>query len=88
MEKSNNSSAYKWTYEYYYDYVDPVAVDASTLKYNRYSIVIIFWIAMAAFIGILFLVLSSISGAKHLPRHRSIRRNPRRERCSSSKPIV
>lgn len=35
MEKSSNSSAYTWMYEYYYDYVDPVAVDASTLKYNR-----------------------------------------------------
>ncbi|KAI5625673.1 hypothetical protein C0J50_14887 [Silurus asotus] len=68
MEKSTNTSAYKWTYEYYYDYIDPVTVDASKLKYNRYSIVIIFWIAMAAFIGLLFLILSSISGTKCLPR--------------------
>lgn len=35
MEKSTNSSAYVLTYEYYYDYLDPVAVDASKLKYNR-----------------------------------------------------
>ncbi|XP_060799477.1 melanocortin-2 receptor accessory protein-like [Neoarius graeffei] len=87
MEKSN-SSAYEWTYEYYYDYLDPVAVDASKLKYNRYSIVIIFWITMAAFIGLLFLILSSISGTKQLPRHQSGRRKPRRERNSSSKTVV
>lgn len=35
MEKSTNSSAYVLTYEYYYDYLDPVAVDASKLVYNR-----------------------------------------------------
>ncbi|KAG7321821.1 hypothetical protein KOW79_014679 [Hemibagrus wyckioides] len=88
MEKSTNSSAYVLTYEYYYDYLDPVAVDASKLKYNRYLIVIIFWIAMAAFIGLLFLILSNISGTKHLPGHQSGRRKPRRERSSSSKPVV
>ncbi|XP_047017428.1 melanocortin-2 receptor accessory protein-like [Ictalurus punctatus] len=87
MEKSTNSSAYELTYEYYYDYIDPVAVDASKLNYNRYCIVIIFWIAMAAFIGLLFLILSSISGTKHLPRHQSSKRKPRRERRSSSKPV-
>lgn len=40
MEKSTNSSAYEWGYEYYYGYVDPVAVDASKLKYNRCEFVL------------------------------------------------
>ena len=33
MENSNNTIAYEW--EYYYDYVDPVTVDESKLKYNK-----------------------------------------------------
>lgn len=40
MEKSTNSSAYELTYDYYYDYLDPVAVDASKLKYNRCEFVL------------------------------------------------
>lgn len=40
MEKSTNSSVYEWGYEYYYGYVDPVAVDASKLKYNRCEFVL------------------------------------------------
>uniref|UniRef100_A0A8C2DMV1 Melanocortin 2 receptor accessory protein n=1 Tax=Cyprinus carpio TaxID=7962 RepID=A0A8C2DMV1_CYPCA len=53
---------------YYYDYIDPVSVNASTLKYNRYSIVIIFWIILAAFIGFFFLILSLISHSRQLQR--------------------
>lgn len=40
MEASSNSSAYEWGYEYYYGYLDPVAVDASELKYNRCEFVL------------------------------------------------
>uniref|UniRef100_A0A8C1PY36 Melanocortin 2 receptor accessory protein n=1 Tax=Cyprinus carpio TaxID=7962 RepID=A0A8C1PY36_CYPCA len=58
MKNSTKSSEYVWDYEYYYDYIDPVSVNASTLKYNRYSIVIIFWIILAAFIGFFFLILN------------------------------
>ncbi|XP_076832064.1 melanocortin-2 receptor accessory protein [Brachyhypopomus gauderio] len=68
MEKSTNNSTYQWIYEYYYDYVDPVTVDASKLRYNRYSIVIIFWITMIAFIGLFALILSSISRTGNIPR--------------------
>uniref|UniRef100_A0A8C6M624 Uncharacterized protein n=1 Tax=Nothobranchius furzeri TaxID=105023 RepID=A0A8C6M624_NOTFU len=46
---------------YYYDYIDPVAVDASQLKYNKYSIVIILWVTLAAFLGFLFLTLNLMS---------------------------
>lgn len=35
MKNSTKSSEYVWDYEYYYDYIDPVSVNASTLKYNR-----------------------------------------------------
>ncbi|XP_048017624.1 uncharacterized protein LOC125249381 isoform X2 [Megalobrama amblycephala] len=35
MKNSTKSSEYALEYEYYYDYVDPVSVNASTLKYNR-----------------------------------------------------
>nr|XP_061811933.1 melanocortin-2 receptor accessory protein-like [Nerophis lumbriciformis] len=54
-----NSSIVGW--EYYYGYEDPVIVDASKLKYNRYSIVIAFWITLAAFVGVLFLTLNLMS---------------------------
>uniref|UniRef100_A0A8C9RBN5 Melanocortin-2 receptor accessory protein n=1 Tax=Scleropages formosus TaxID=113540 RepID=A0A8C9RBN5_SCLFO len=52
---------YRWKYEYYYDYVEPVIVDEKTLKFNKYSIVIIFWIGMAAFVVFLFLCLLHLS---------------------------
>ncbi|XP_073673483.1 melanocortin-2 receptor accessory protein [Garra rufa] len=68
MKNSTKSSEYVWDYEYYYDYIDPVFVNASTLKYNRYSVVIIFWIILAAFIGFFFLILSLISHTRQLPR--------------------
>uniref|UniRef100_A0A3B4ZIK9 Melanocortin 2 receptor accessory protein n=1 Tax=Stegastes partitus TaxID=144197 RepID=A0A3B4ZIK9_9TELE len=65
-ENSTRSFRYEW--EYYYDYVDPVIVDESKLKYNKYSIVIIFWIILAAFVGFLFLGLSLMSRSGNLPR--------------------
>ncbi|XP_067306202.1 melanocortin-2 receptor accessory protein-like [Pseudorasbora parva] len=68
MKNSTESSEYVLDYEYYYDYVDPIFVNASTLKYNRYSIVLIFWIILAAFIGFFFLILSLISQTGQLPR--------------------
>uniref|UniRef100_A0A8C5FXA9 Melanocortin 2 receptor accessory protein n=1 Tax=Gadus morhua TaxID=8049 RepID=A0A8C5FXA9_GADMO len=61
MENSTNEKQYRWEYEYYYDYLDAVIVDESKLKYNKYSIVIIFWITMAAFVGFLFLILTLMS---------------------------
>ncbi|KAG9265090.1 melanocortin-2 receptor accessory protein [Astyanax mexicanus] len=93
MEKPSNSSAYEMTYEYYYDYMDPVMVNARSLRYNRYSIVIIFWIIMAAFIGLFFLILTNISRTGFQIRHPNIMRKGslllrKRERCSSSKPLV
>ncbi|KAK2881479.1 hypothetical protein QQF64_007849 [Cirrhinus molitorella] len=68
MKNSTKSPEYVWDYEDYYDYIDPVFVNASTLKYHRYSIVIILWIILAAFIGFFFLILSLISHTRQLPR--------------------
>uniref|UniRef100_A0A3Q3GZT2 Melanocortin 2 receptor accessory protein n=1 Tax=Labrus bergylta TaxID=56723 RepID=A0A3Q3GZT2_9LABR len=59
MENSTSAVTYEW--EYYDDYLDPVVVDQNKLKYNKYSIVIIFWIVLAAFVGFLFLSLNIMS---------------------------
>uniref|UniRef100_A0A673C4J4 Melanocortin 2 receptor accessory protein n=1 Tax=Sphaeramia orbicularis TaxID=375764 RepID=A0A673C4J4_9TELE len=59
MKNTTSVVSYEW--EYYYDYLDPPNVDASKLKYNKYSIVIIFWIILAAFVGFLFLSLNLMS---------------------------
>ncbi|XP_078812722.1 melanocortin-2 receptor accessory protein [Oryzias latipes] len=64
---------YEW--EYYYDYLDPVIVDASKLKYNKYSIVIILWISLVAFVGFLFLTLNLMSVTGSMPKRRRLRRN-------------
>uniref|UniRef100_A0A4W6E3L7 Melanocortin 2 receptor accessory protein n=1 Tax=Lates calcarifer TaxID=8187 RepID=A0A4W6E3L7_LATCA len=66
MENSTSAARYEW--EYYYDYLDPVIVDESKLKYNKYSIVIIFWIVLAAFVGFLFLSLNLMSIIGNSPR--------------------
>ncbi|CAB1419046.1 unnamed protein product [Pleuronectes platessa] len=80
-ENSNNSVSYE--YEYYYDYLDPVIVDESKLKYNKYSIVIIFWVFLAAFVGLLFLCLNLMSSTGNIQMsHRS--RVNRSRRISSA----
>ncbi|KAG7455581.1 melanocortin-2 receptor accessory protein [Solea senegalensis] len=66
MENSNSTVSYEW--EYYYDYIDPVIVDESKLKYNKYTIVIIFWICLAAFVGFLFLFLNLMSSSGNIQR--------------------
>uniref|UniRef100_A0A665V0Z7 Melanocortin 2 receptor accessory protein n=1 Tax=Echeneis naucrates TaxID=173247 RepID=A0A665V0Z7_ECHNA len=66
MENFTSTVPYEW--EYYYDYLDPVIVDESKLKYNKYSIVIIFWIVLVAFVGFLFLTLNLMSSSGSLPR--------------------
>uniref|UniRef100_A0A3B4UE59 Melanocortin 2 receptor accessory protein n=1 Tax=Seriola dumerili TaxID=41447 RepID=A0A3B4UE59_SERDU len=61
--ENSNTSAVPYEWEYYYDYLDPVIVDESKLKHNKYSIVIIFWIVLAAFVGSLFITLNLMSRA-------------------------
>ncbi|KAK9521144.1 hypothetical protein VZT92_020974 [Zoarces viviparus] len=67
----NSTSTVVW--EYYYDYLDPVIVDESKLKYNKYSIVIIFWIILAAFVGFLFLSLNLMSHSGNFLQSRRFR---------------
>ncbi|KAK5868905.1 hypothetical protein PBY51_009880 [Eleginops maclovinus] len=77
MENSTSAVPYEW--EYYYDYIDPTIVDESKLKYNKYLIVIIFWIILAAFMGFLFLSLNLMSRNGNFPRRNrsNIRRTHR-----------
>ncbi|XP_040194804.1 melanocortin-2 receptor accessory protein [Rana temporaria] len=63
----NKTDNYTVTYEYYFDYVDPVSFDESQLKANKYSIVIAVWVGLAAFSLFLFLCLLYISRTD-LPR--------------------
>uniref|UniRef100_A0A8D0F4E4 Melanocortin-2 receptor accessory protein n=1 Tax=Strix occidentalis caurina TaxID=311401 RepID=A0A8D0F4E4_STROC len=67
MANRTNSSEYFWSYEYYWDYIDPIAVDGSKLKVNKYSIVIAFWVGLAAFVTFLFLILLYMSRSGSTP---------------------
>ncbi|XP_014108966.1 PREDICTED: melanocortin-2 receptor accessory protein [Pseudopodoces humilis] len=67
MTNRTNSSEYFWSYEYYWDYIDPIPVDGSKLKVNKYSIVIAFWVGLAAFVTFLFLILLGMSCSGSTP---------------------
>ncbi|XP_069563499.1 melanocortin-2 receptor accessory protein [Brachyistius frenatus] len=70
INNSTSTTLYEW--EYYYGYLDPPIVDERKLNYNKYLIVIIFWITLAAFVGFLFLSLNLMSRSGNLPKsHRS-----------------
>nr|XP_029508225.1 melanocortin-2 receptor accessory protein [Oncorhynchus nerka] len=85
MINYTNSSQDSWRYEweYYYDYLDPIPVDERKLKYNKYLIVIVFWISLAVFVGSLFVILTYMSRSVSLPKAHSSKtakkswRNPR-----------
>ncbi|XP_043853296.1 melanocortin-2 receptor accessory protein [Dromiciops gliroides] len=61
-----NSNSY-YSYEYYMDYVDLPQVDERKLKANKYSIVIAFWVSLAAFVVLLFLILLYMSWSGSVP---------------------
>uniref|UniRef100_A0A3Q2FPH9 Melanocortin 2 receptor accessory protein n=1 Tax=Cyprinodon variegatus TaxID=28743 RepID=A0A3Q2FPH9_CYPVA len=69
FRRNRNTPPYEW--EYYFDYLDPVFVDESQLKYHKYSIVIILWISLAAFVGFLFLILNLMSLGLKLPKKKN-----------------
>ncbi|XP_074386125.1 melanocortin-2 receptor accessory protein isoform X1 [Zonotrichia albicollis] len=75
MANSTNSSEYFWSYEYYWDYIDPIPVDGSKLKVNKYSIVIAFWVGLAAFVMFLFLVLLCMSCSGSTPANPAVCRH-------------
>uniref|UniRef100_A0AAY4B028 Melanocortin-2 receptor accessory protein n=1 Tax=Denticeps clupeoides TaxID=299321 RepID=A0AAY4B028_9TELE len=69
---------YTWSYEYYYDYIEPVAVDQTRLRYNKHSVVIVFWLVLLVFFGFFSFTLTGLSRAA--PRSyaaRSSVQNPR-----------
>uniref|UniRef100_A0A3Q1GX66 Melanocortin 2 receptor accessory protein n=1 Tax=Acanthochromis polyacanthus TaxID=80966 RepID=A0A3Q1GX66_9TELE len=66
MENSTRSFRYEW--EYYYVYDDTVIVFMHCIFFYIYSIVIIFWIILAAFVGFLFLGLSLMSRNANFPK--------------------
>ncbi|KAM5182044.1 melanocortin-2 receptor accessory protein [Mantella aurantiaca] len=72
----NRTDSYTITYEYYFDYVDPVSFDESQLKVNKYSIVIAVWVGLTAFAAFLFLCLLLISRTD-LPRSKYTTRRKR-----------
>ncbi|XP_048201851.1 melanocortin-2 receptor accessory protein [Perognathus longimembris pacificus] len=61
MANRTNASVPYYIYEYYLDYLDPIPVDEKKLKANKYSIVIAFWVSLAAFVVFLFLILLYMS---------------------------
>ncbi|XP_007939500.1 melanocortin-2 receptor accessory protein [Orycteropus afer afer] len=74
MANKTNSSAPYYSYEYYLDYLDLIPVDEKKLKANKHLIAIVFWVSLAAFVVLLFLILlyMSWSGSSHIrnnPQH-------------------
>ncbi|XP_038622321.1 melanocortin-2 receptor accessory protein [Tachyglossus aculeatus] len=67
MDNGMNSSSSQIHYEYYLDYVDLVPVDERKLSANKYSIVIVFWVSLAAFVVLLFLILLYMSWSGSAP---------------------
>ncbi|XP_069886667.1 melanocortin-2 receptor accessory protein [Dipodomys merriami] len=61
MANRTNASVPYYIYEYYLDYLDLIPVDEKKLKANKYSIVIAFWVSLAAFVVLLFLILLYMS---------------------------
>uniref|UniRef100_A0A8C9F3C6 Melanocortin 2 receptor accessory protein n=1 Tax=Pavo cristatus TaxID=9049 RepID=A0A8C9F3C6_PAVCR len=84
MANRTNSSEYFWSYEYYWDYIDPIPVDGRKLKVNKYSIVIAFWVGLAAFVMFLFLILLYMSRSGSNPVKQVVVRNRVEESSSSS----
>ncbi|XP_074156882.1 melanocortin-2 receptor accessory protein [Sminthopsis crassicaudata] len=67
---STDSNSY-YGYEYYMDYVDLPQVDERKLKANKHSIVIAFWVSLAAFVVLLFLILLYMSWSGSVPTRSS-----------------
>ncbi|XP_012636370.2 LOW QUALITY PROTEIN: melanocortin-2 receptor accessory protein [Microcebus murinus] len=61
MANGTNASAPYYSYEYYLDYLDLIPVDEKKLKAHKHSVVIAFWVSLAAFVVLLFLILLYMS---------------------------
>ncbi|XP_049713943.1 melanocortin-2 receptor accessory protein isoform X2 [Elephas maximus indicus] len=71
MANGTNASGPYYSYEYYLDYLDLIPVDEKKLRANKHSIVIAFWVSLAAFVVLLFLILlyMSWSGSPETRNH-------------------
>ncbi|XP_066226449.1 melanocortin-2 receptor accessory protein isoform X2 [Saccopteryx leptura] len=63
MANGTNASAPLYSYEYYLDYLDLIPVDENKLGAHKHSVAIAFWVSLAVFVVLLFLVLLSMSWA-------------------------
>ncbi|XP_066115632.1 melanocortin-2 receptor accessory protein isoform X2 [Saccopteryx bilineata] len=63
MANGTNASAPLYSYEYYLDYLDLIPVDENKLGAHKHSVAIAFWVSLAVFMVLLFLVLLSMSWA-------------------------
>uniref|UniRef100_G1LZV7 Melanocortin 2 receptor accessory protein n=1 Tax=Ailuropoda melanoleuca TaxID=9646 RepID=G1LZV7_AILME len=72
MANQTNASTPYDSYEFYLDYLDLIPVDERKLKANKYLIVITFWVSLAFFVMLLFLILlyMSWSGSSQVSFHR------------------
>ncbi|XP_016063698.1 PREDICTED: melanocortin-2 receptor accessory protein [Miniopterus natalensis] len=61
MANGTNASTPHYSYEYYLDYLDLIPVDEKKLRAHKYSVVIAFWVSLAAFVVLLFLILLYMS---------------------------
>uniref|UniRef100_A0A8C6RFE8 Melanocortin 2 receptor accessory protein n=2 Tax=Nannospalax galili TaxID=1026970 RepID=A0A8C6RFE8_NANGA len=80
MANRTNASAPYYSYEYYLDYLDLIPVDEKKLKANKHSIVIAFWVSLAAFVMLLFLILLYMSWSGSL----QVRISPHHQICAWS----
>ncbi|XP_006216093.2 LOW QUALITY PROTEIN: melanocortin-2 receptor accessory protein [Vicugna pacos] len=76
MANRTNASAAYYSYEYYMDYLDLIPVDEKKLKANKHSIVIAFWVSLAAFVLFLFLILLYMSWSGPSQTRNSTQRHP------------
>ncbi|XP_059778248.1 LOW QUALITY PROTEIN: melanocortin-2 receptor accessory protein [Balaenoptera ricei] len=73
--RTNASTAY-YSYEYYLDYLDLIPVDENKLKANKHSIVIAFWVSLAAFVVLLLLLLLSMSWSASPQTRNNVQHHP------------
>lgn len=58
-DMENTTSSYEW--EYYYDYIDPVVVDESQLKYNKCEYLFFYSTAKLLSLGVVVVIISNSS---------------------------
>uniref|UniRef100_A0A4W5JGS5 Uncharacterized protein n=1 Tax=Hucho hucho TaxID=62062 RepID=A0A4W5JGS5_9TELE len=82
MKNSTNSSQDSWRYEweYYYDYLDPIPVDERFLYHH----LLVYPKCLAAFVGFLFVILTFMSRSVSLPNSKKSKKSWRNPRSNSA----